>query len=110
MAKARRRSQKRTELNWWTRNIFLPRSDGMLCKKLKLLKNIGPAMPAQPLLLPIKIDTALWALSHWTEMVISLLQLRLAAQRTSDRGVWVIRRSLAQELMRTMRPALSPRR
>src|SRR6266403_1848739 len=110
MAKAQKRSPKRTELNWWTRSIFSPKSDGTLCRRLKPPRNIGPAAQAKRFSLPIKIDTEPWALSRWTRMEIWPQQPQLAATQINDQGAWAIRQSLGQEPMPTMRHALSPRR
>src|SRR5438132_12563104 len=109
MARARKRSPRRTEWNSWIKNFFLLRSGGTLCGKLKLRRNIEQAEQAKHFLLPIKIATEPWALSRWTRMEIWPQQPQPVGPPTSDRGAWVIRRSLVQELTRTMRRAPFPR-
>src|SRR6059058_2021967 len=98
MAKVRKDSPERTEWNWWIKNIFSPRSVGMLCKKSKLQKRSAQAPPGKHLSLLIKIAMALWAPSRWIRMEISPQRLQPAARQTSARGAWAILRLSAQVL------------
>src|SRR4030095_10003118 len=73
----------------------------MLCRKLRLLKKIGPAAPGKGLSLPTRIGMAQWERWRWIKTGTSLRQLQRAARLISDRDAVATRRSLARELTQT---------